>query len=80
MNVIKFLRCELAFSSYKFFSLVNRKEQWKKDEEDRIANTPDPAMPPGHRVLPENERKQTLNLLQESEYLLAILVTKYNNV
>ena len=49
------------------FSLVTRKVQWKKEEEDRIANTPDPAMPPGHKVLPENERMQTLNLLKESK-------------
>lgn len=47
--------------------LVSRKEQWKKEEEDRIANTPDPAMPPGHKVLPEAERIQTLNLLKERE-------------
>ncbi|VDI03321.1 Hypothetical predicted protein [Mytilus galloprovincialis] len=52
--------------------LVNRKDQWKKDEEDRIANTPDPAMPPGHKVLPENERLQTLNLLKESKYYILI--------
>lgn len=47
--------------------LVTRKVQWRKEEEDRIANTPDPAMPPGHKVLPENERMKTLNLLKERE-------------
>ncbi|KAK3091946.1 hypothetical protein FSP39_023897 [Pinctada imbricata] len=47
--------------------LQNRKKQWKKDEEDRIANTPDPEMPPGHRKLPESERKQTLKLLLDKE-------------
>ncbi|XP_076072556.1 enkurin domain-containing protein 1-like [Mytilus galloprovincialis] len=55
--------------------LVNRKDQWKKDEEDRIANTPDPAMPPGHKVLPENERLQTLNLLKERERELMKLLS-----
>lgn len=47
--------------------LRNRKKQWIKDEENRIANTPDPAMPPGHRQLPENERRETLDLLQKKE-------------
>ncbi|CAC5356457.1 Enkurin domain-containing protein 1 [Mytilus coruscus] len=55
--------------------LINRKDQWKKDEEDRIANTPDPAMPPGHKVLPENERLQTLNLLKERERELMKLLS-----
>ncbi|XP_062614241.1 enkurin domain-containing protein 1-like [Saccostrea cucullata] len=40
-----------------------RKDQWKKEEKDRIANTPDPEMPPGHRLLPEKERQETLKLL-----------------
>ncbi|XP_076459352.1 enkurin domain-containing protein 1-like [Babylonia areolata] len=47
--------------------LRNRKKQWRKDEEERIANTPDPAMPPGHRALPESERRETLSLLQQKE-------------
>ncbi|XP_052071596.1 enkurin domain-containing protein 1-like [Mytilus californianus] len=55
--------------------LINRKDQWKKDEEDRIANTPDPAMPPGHKVLPENERLKTLNLLKERERELMKLLS-----
>ncbi|XP_076467854.1 enkurin domain-containing protein 1-like [Babylonia areolata] len=47
--------------------LKNRKKQWKKEEEERIASIPDPAMPPGHRALPENERLETLALLQNKE-------------
>lgn len=47
--------------------LKNRKKQWRKEEEDRIANTPDPAMPPGHRSLPEQERQETLSLLKKKE-------------
>ncbi|KAL4240709.1 Enkurin domain-containing protein 1 [Mactra antiquata] len=47
--------------------LRNRKEQWKKDEEERIANTPDPSCPEGHRVLPEAERRETLNLLKQKQ-------------
>lgn len=49
-----------------FNSLETRRGQWKKNEEDRIANTPDPDLPPGHRVLPESERKTTLTLLKQS--------------
>jgi len=45
--------------------LRKRQDQWREDEEYRIANTPDPAMPPGHRQLPEQERTQTLGLLQK---------------
>lgn len=44
-----------------------RKEHWKKTEEERIANTPDPEMPPGHRLLPEKERQETLKLLLTKE-------------
>ena len=48
------------------FSLRNRKKQWRKEEQERIANNPDPSMPPGHRALPEHERRETLILLQNS--------------
>lgn len=44
-----------------------RKDQWKKEEEDRIANTPDPSCPEGHRVLPEAERRETLDLLKNKQ-------------
>ncbi|XP_033752659.1 enkurin domain-containing protein 1-like [Pecten maximus] len=47
--------------------LQSRKVQWKKNEEDRIANIPDPEMPPGHRALPEAERRTTLSLLIKKE-------------
>lgn len=47
--------------------LKNRQQQWKKDEEERIANTPDPSVPEGHRVLPESERKETLALLKKNQ-------------
>lgn len=43
--------------------LRKRKNQWLEKEENRIANTPDPAMPSGHRQLPEKERRDTLDLL-----------------
>ncbi|KAL8563940.1 hypothetical protein ACOMHN_059370 [Nucella lapillus] len=47
--------------------LKQRQKQWKREEEEKIANTPDPAMPPGHRTLPENERLETLAILQTKE-------------
>lgn len=47
--------------------LKTRKNQWKKEEEDRIANTPDPDMPEGHKALPEAERRNTLKLLDSNE-------------
>lgn len=47
--------------------LKSRQEQWKKDEEERIANTPDPSVPEGHRVLPDNERQETLALLRKNQ-------------
>ncbi|XP_064614193.1 enkurin domain-containing protein 1-like [Liolophura sinensis] len=47
--------------------LRSRQKKWKQEEEERIANTPDPALPPGHKVLPEEERKQTLALLKQNE-------------
>ena len=53
-----------------FLSLKHRQEQWKKDEAERIANTPDPSVPEGHRVLPENERRDTLSLLRKSKLFM----------
>ncbi|KAK3609809.1 hypothetical protein CHS0354_029848 [Potamilus streckersoni] len=47
--------------------LKMRQMQWKHEEEERIANTPDPTCPVGHRVLPENERRETLELLQKNQ-------------
>ena len=51
-----------------YCSLKHRQEQWKKDEAERIANTPDPSVPEGHRVLPDNERRETLALLKKSRF------------
>eukprot|EP00106_Octopus_bimaculoides_P007834 XP_014775276.1 PREDICTED: enkurin domain-containing protein 1-like isoform X2 [Octopus bimaculoides] len=47
--------------------LKERQAQWVKDEEERIANIPDPTVPPGHKVLPDNERVETLELLQKNQ-------------
>jgi len=47
--------------------LRKRQTEWKEAEEHRRANTPDPAMPPGHRQLPEAERRETLGLLKKKQ-------------
>ncbi|XP_005101585.1 enkurin domain-containing protein 1 [Aplysia californica] len=47
--------------------LRKRKTQWHEEERARVANTPDPAMPAGHRQLPESERNETLGLLKQKQ-------------
>lgn len=46
-------------------SLVKRKEKWQRAEEERISSLPDPSVPSGHTVMPDKERRETLNALQE---------------
>ncbi|PIK40346.1 putative enkurin domain-containing protein 1 [Apostichopus japonicus] len=50
--------------------LKARQKQWEKDEEERIRNTPDPDMPPGHRMMPTDERLKTLQIMAESKSLI----------
>ena len=64
------LKVALHGLNISFLSLKHRQEQWKKDEAERIANTPDPSVPEGHRVLPENERRDTLALLRKSKLFI----------
>ncbi|XP_042294206.1 enkurin domain-containing protein 1 isoform X2 [Sceloporus undulatus] len=47
--------------------LIERKEHWRKEAEERQRNMPDPAMPPGHAMMPENQRLETLNNLKQSQ-------------
>lgn len=47
--------------------LKERQIQWEREERERLANLPDPTIPAGHRVLPENERVETLSLLKKNE-------------
>lgn len=49
------------------FSLKARQQQWKEEEAIRIANMPDPSVPPGHTLMPREERLQTLASLQKSK-------------
>ncbi|XP_076005681.1 enkurin domain-containing protein 1 [Genypterus blacodes] len=46
--------------------LSDRKEQWRKAEEERRRNAPDPTAPPGHTLMPERKRQETLESLKES--------------
>ncbi|XP_030059519.1 enkurin domain-containing protein 1 [Microcaecilia unicolor] len=43
------------------------KDHWRQEAEDRQKNMPDPAMPPGHTMMPENERQETLNTLKQTQ-------------
>eukprot|EP00638_Chattonella_subsalsa_P015076 CAMPEP_0117854270 /NCGR_PEP_ID=MMETSP0949-20121206/24220_1 /TAXON_ID=44440 /ORGANISM="Chattonella subsalsa, Strain CCMP2191" /LENGTH=282 /DNA_ID=CAMNT_0005702897 /DNA_START=102 /DNA_END=950 /DNA_ORIENTATION=+ len=47
--------------------LQQRNAEWKKQEEERLANMPDPDCPPGMILMPEAERLETLHTLQENE-------------
>ncbi|XP_013399062.1 enkurin domain-containing protein 1-like [Lingula anatina] len=47
--------------------LQDRKQQWKKEIEDRIKNRPDPDLPPGHKLMPKEERLVTLGQLKETQ-------------
>ncbi|KAK1330509.1 hypothetical protein QTO34_010699 [Cnephaeus nilssonii] len=56
-------------------SLLERRDLWRREAEARQHNQPDPAMPPGHTRMPENQRLETLsNLLQSQSQLLRELV------
>ena len=51
-------------------SLQERKEEWRKAEEERIASLPDPSIPAGHTMMPDKERRHTLSVLHKREYIL----------
>ncbi|XP_016356432.1 enkurin domain-containing protein 1-like, partial [Sinocyclocheilus anshuiensis] len=46
--------------------LEQRKLQWKKEEEEKRRNTPDPSIPAGHTQMSERERQETLRSLKET--------------
>lgn len=50
-------------------SLLERKDLWRREAEARQHSQPDPAMPPGHTRMPENQRLETLSNLLQSEYV-----------
>lgn len=48
-------------------SLLERKELWRRQTEERLRNLPDPDMPPGHTMMPESQRLETLSNLKQSK-------------
>lgn len=50
--------------------IEERKEQWRKEEEERRRNAPDPSAPPGHTLMPESERQETLQSLKQTHHSL----------
>ncbi|XP_056320139.1 enkurin domain-containing protein 1 [Danio aesculapii] len=46
--------------------LEQRKAQWRKEEEEKKRNTPDPSVPAGHTQMSERERQETLHSLKET--------------
>nr|XP_020449438.1 enkurin domain-containing protein 1 isoform X1 [Monopterus albus] len=50
--------------------LEERKEQWRKEEEERRKSAPDPTVPAGHTLMPESERQETLKSLKETHHSL----------
>ncbi|ELV12232.1 enkurin domain-containing protein 1 [Tupaia chinensis] len=55
--------------------LLERQDLWRREAEARQHSQPDPAMPPGHTLMPENQRLETLSsLLQSQSQLLRELI------
>ncbi|NXJ84885.1 ENKD1 protein, partial [Trogon melanurus] len=55
--------------------LLERKELWRRQMEERLRDLPDPDTPPGHAMMPESQRLETLsNLKQSQEQLVKDLV------
>ncbi|XP_066860660.1 enkurin domain-containing protein 1 isoform X2 [Anser cygnoides] len=55
--------------------LLERKELWRRQMEEQLRSLPDPDTPPGHTMMPEGQRLETLsNLKQSQEQLLKDLV------
>uniref|UniRef100_A0A3Q3WWJ9 Enkurin domain-containing protein n=1 Tax=Mola mola TaxID=94237 RepID=A0A3Q3WWJ9_MOLML len=50
--------------------LEERKKQWQKEEEERRRNAPDPTAPPGHTLMPESERQETLISVKDAHHSL----------
>jgi hypothetical protein len=46
-------------------------------EEEKLKNLPDPDCPIGHVMMPESERIETLNRLQQSMIFIVLLANKF---
>ncbi|KAM8947099.1 enkurin domain-containing protein 1 isoform 1-T1 [Pelodytes ibericus] len=47
--------------------LMDLKEKWHKEKEEYKKQIPDPSMPPGHTMMPEPERQETLNNIKQTQ-------------
>lgn len=50
--------------------LLERKDQWRREAEERRKNEPDPSVPPGHIMMSETERLETLSSLKQTQQQL----------
>ncbi|NXT85587.1 ENKD1 protein, partial [Zapornia atra] len=50
--------------------LLERKELWRRQTEQRLRSRPDPDTPPGHTRMPEVQRLETLGELKQSQQQL----------
>ncbi|XP_043938909.1 enkurin domain-containing protein 1 [Protopterus annectens] len=50
--------------------LLERRDQWRREAEERRKNALDPSMPPGHTLMPESERLETLSTLKQTQQQL----------
>lgn len=48
-------------------SLLERKELWRRQMEEQLRSLPDPDTPPGHTMMPEGQRLETLSNLKQSK-------------
>lgn len=48
-------------------SLLERKEQWRRQMEEQLRSRPDPDTPPGHTMMPEGQRLEMLSNLKQSK-------------
>ncbi|XP_019848901.1 PREDICTED: enkurin domain-containing protein 1-like isoform X2 [Amphimedon queenslandica] len=47
--------------------LLERKEEWRREEKERLASLPDPTVPPGHVVMSTSDRLKTLETLKQHQ-------------
>ncbi|XP_022237685.1 enkurin domain-containing protein 1-like [Limulus polyphemus] len=47
--------------------LIQRKQQWREEKERKLREIPDPSIPPGHSLVSEAERQETLTILQQNK-------------
>ena len=59
------------------FSLVERKKRWQMEAEERRARDADAEVPAGHQLMTDDERLQTLDRIQLSEYHDAVLMNSH---